>query len=162
MKKIIVLLMVILCVMAVHTVNTEDVVRIHIRANSDSAEDQEIKLLVRDKVNEFLAPLLESPENKEEAVAVLHKHSGEIEAIAEAVSGAECSVRVSDESFPKKTYGGKVYPAGEYTALILEIGSGEGRNWWCVAYPNMCFTSSEKKVEYRSIIVELLERIGIL
>ena len=71
-------------------------------------------------------------------------------------------VTLGNEYFPEKTYNNKTYPEGEYTALIIEIGEGAGRNWWCVAFPNMCYTTSEKKVEYKSFFVELLERIGVL
>ncbi len=140
----------------------KDIVRIHIRANSDSEKDQSVKLLVRDRINEYLAPILETPRTKEEAIEILSSELEKLKEIAERTSGMECRVTLSQEHFPTKTYNSKVYPAGEYTALIIEIGTGEGRNWWCVAFPNMCYTTSEKRVEYKSFFIEFLERIGVL
>ncbi len=145
-----------------NTTMAEDIVRIHIRANSNSESDQAIKLKVRDEINEYLSPILEKPKTKEEAVALLNNEVDNLKNIAEQVSGQKCRVSINEEYFPEKTYNDKVYPEGEYTALIIEIGSGEGRNWWCVAFPNMCYTSSEKEVEYKSFFVEFLERLGIL
>ena len=164
MRKILVVLMAVIMVLTVsaNAFESKDIVRIHIRANSNSQYDQDVKIRVRDKINEYLAPILEKPESKEEAVDILKKELTKLKDIAEMVSGKICRVTLEEEYFPQKTYNNKTYPEGEYTALIIEIGSGEGRNWWCVAFPNMCYTTSEKKVEYKSFFVELLERIGIL
>ena len=145
-----------------NTTMAEDIVRIHIRANSNSESDQAVKLKVRDEINEYLTPILEKPETKEEALNVLKNELDTLKDMAEKVSGQECKVSIKEEYFPEKTYNNKVYPEGEYTALIIEIGSGEGRNWWCVAFPNMCYTSSEKQVEYKFFFIEILERLGVL
>ncbi len=161
MKKILCVIL-ILGALLLNVNAQKDIVRIHIRANSDSEQDQSVKLLVRDRINEYLAPILKEPESKEEAVEILTSELENLKDIAESVSGMECRVTLGQEHFPQKTYNNKVYPAGEYTALIIEIGSGTGRNWWCVAFPNMCYTASEKKVEYKSFFMELLERIGVL
>lgn len=142
---------------------SKDIVRIHIRANSNSEEDQNIKYKVRDEINEYLTPILNTPETKTEAVNVLNDELENLKNIAENVSGEDCRVTLGLEYFPEKTYNNKIYPEGEYTALIIEIGEGQGRNWWCVAFPNMCYTTAEEnKVVYKSFIVEFLERIGIL
>ncbi|MBE7092231.1 MAG: hypothetical protein E7365_03505 [Clostridiales bacterium] len=164
MKKIIIfMLIVIVAVVGIFNLNLkQDIVRIHIRANSDSESDQATKLLVRDKVNEYLAPVLEQLETKEQAVEVLTQQLPELQKIAQDVSKTDCNVTLGQEYFPRKNYNGTVYPEGEYTALIIEIGEGAGRNWWCVAFPNMCYTTSEKKVEYKSFFVEILERLGVL
>lgn len=140
----------------------QDIVRIHIRANSDSESDQQVKLLVRDEINKYLAPVLETLSTKQQAVETLNKHLPALQEIAQSVSETDCRVTLGQEYFPEKNYNGTVYPEGEYTALIIEIGEGAGRNWWCVAFPNMCYTSSEKKVEYKSFFVEILERLGVL
>lgn len=140
----------------------EDIVRIHIRANSNCENDQAVKLQVRDEINKYLAPLLEKPETKDEAVEILSGEIEKLKSIAETVSGEKCTVSLKEEYFPEKTYNDKTYPEGEYTALIIEIGSGEGRNWWCVAFPNMCYTKAEKNVEYKSFFVEILKRLGVL
>lgn len=164
MRKILVALMAVIMALtvSVKAFDYKDIVRIHIRANSNSQEDQDMKIQVRDKINQYLAPILEKPKSKEEAVEILEKELVKLKDIADSVSGQNCRVTLGEEYFPKKTYNNKTYPEGEYTALIIEIGTGQGRNWWCVAFPNMCYTTSEKKVEYKSFFVELLERIGIL
>lgn len=164
MRKILIGILAVIMVMTVSAKANEsnDIVRIHIRADSNSQYDQNVKIQVRDKINEYLAPILEKPESKEEAVELLEKELTSLKEIAQTVSGKACKVTLGEEYFSQKTYNNKTYPEGEYTALIIEIGSGEGRNWWCVAFPNMCYTTSEKKVEYKSFFVELLERIGVL
>ncbi len=164
MKKIITVFVVILMLAAVCNGMTfkNDIVRLHIRANSDSEYDQNVKLLVRDEINEYLSQRLENVKTKKQALSVLSNELEQLNTIAQSVSGSECRVLFKEEYFPEKNYNGKVYPEGEYTALIIEIGKGAGQNWWCVAFPNMCFTKSEKKVEYKSFFVELLERIGVL
>jgi stage II sporulation protein R len=162
MKKLLAILLMIAAVFFILERKNDDIVRIHIRANSDTVQDQETKLRVRDEINEYIAPLLSDLKTKAQTVSVLENELQNLEKIAEATADTPCTVRLNEEFFPEKNYNGKVYPAGEYTALIIEIGEGKGQNWWCVAFPNMCFTSSEKKVEYKSFIVELLERIGIL
>ncbi len=141
----------------------EDIVRIHIRANSNLEADQDVKFKVRDSINQYLTPILNKPKTKDEAVKVLNGELENLKNIAEEVSGEECNVTLGLEYFPEKTYNNEIYPEGEYTALIIEIGEGKGRNWWCVAFPNMCYTTAnENKVQYKTFIVEILERIGIL
>ena len=164
MKKVLVsvLIFVVLLVAVINVNAKNDIVRIHIRANSDSEYDQAVKIKVRDEINLYLAPILEEPKTKEQAVNTLNDHLETLEQIAETVSGKDCKVTLGNEYFPEKNYNGTVYPEGEYTALIIEIGEGKGRNWWCVAFPNMCYTKSEKKTEYKWFFVEFLERLGVL
>ncbi len=164
MKKFMIFALIItLIVGGIYNTNlNQDIVRIHIRANSDSEYDQNIKLLVRDEINLYLAPILENFKTKQQAVKELNKQLPVLQQIAQSVSDSQCTVTLGQEYFPEKNYNGTVYPEGEYTALIIEIGEGKGRNWWCVAFPNMCYTSSEKKVEYKSFFVEILKRLGVL
>ncbi len=165
MKRIIALAtaIVLSVIMAVAVNDPKDIVRIHIRANSDSEADQQVKIQVRDEINEYLSPKLTNVKTKKQAEEIISGAIPEIKEIAENVSGENVNVTLSEEQFPEKTYNDKVYPAGEYTALIVSIGEGEGHNWWCVAFPPMCYTSSKSgKTEYRSLIYDFLERIGIL
>ncbi len=164
MKKILVpILIFVVLISGVINVNAKnDIVRIHIRANSDTEQDQSVKIKVRDEINLYLQPILEEPKTKEQAVKILNQHLDKLKEIAQNVSKKECKVTLGQEYFPERNYNGTVYPEGEYTALIIEIGEGKGRNWWCVAFPNMCYTSSEKKTEYKSFFVEILERLGVL
>lgn len=165
MKKLFVMIALTLCAaIMLFKVNAKnDIVRIHIRAASDSEYDQQVKIQVRDVINEYLAPKLKDVKTKKQAEKVIFEELSEIEKIGESIAGCDVSARLTQENFPEKTYGNKTYPAGEYTALIIEIGGGEGRNWWCVAFPPMCYTTNESgKTQYRSLIYDFLERIGLI
>jgi stage II sporulation protein R len=120
------------------------VLRFHVLANSDSEEDQELKLEVRDAVGAFLEQELSGIAGLEESREVIQKKLNEIEMIAESVVkeyGSEYLVKTSlvRVDFPPKSYGALTFPAGNYEALQVCIGTGEGQNWWCVMYPNLCF-----------------------
>ena len=142
----------------------EEYIRIHVRANSDSDEDQTVKLAVRDAIVQYLAPLSVGVKTKSEMWALLDKKKTEILKTANDTllsAGYEYQSRVSlgRETFPTKTYGDLTLKEGEYDALIVELGTGKGKNWWCVAYPPLCFIASEQtgkeEVEYRSWIAKL-------
>jgi len=120
------------------------VVRFHVRAESNSEEDQRIKLKVRDDVIEVSEKLLFNCENREESLKILSENMELIEKTAQKSvyeNGGKESVRaeIRKEIFPLKKYGSLSFPAGEYTALVVEIGSGKGRNWWCVMFPKLCY-----------------------
>lgn len=123
------------------------VVRFHVLANSDSTEDQALKLRVRDKILADFAAVLTSCESKAETLAALETVQGEIcqRALEEVISaGYDYSVSVSivREEFPFKRYEDLIFPAGVYDALRIEIGAAAGQNWWCVLYPQMCFVDA--------------------
>lgn len=165
MKKIFILIALTLCAtIMLFKVNAKDnIVRIHIRAASDSEYDQQIKISVRDEINEYLAPKLKDVKTKKQAEKIIIESLPEIERTGRSVAECDVSARLVQEYFPEKTYGNKTYPAGEYTALIVDIGGGKGRNWWCVAFPPMCYTSDKSgKTQYRSLIYDFLERIGLI
>ena len=127
--------------------------RIHIRANSNSAEDQRVKYLVKDAVVEALIPLLSEAETKAEAKEIVEKNLNYVNAVADAVLASEgfdyCGkARVAVEQFPTRVYDDITLPAGEYEAVILDLGSGEGDNWWCLVYPAFCFIKSENSTNY--------------
>lgn len=130
----------------------EKILRFHVRANSDSREDQELKLKVRDAVGTLMSEKLKEAEDKKMCRDIVKEHMQEIIHTAEQVIAEEgydypVSAYVSDVDFPVKTYGSYTFPAGEYEALEVVIGAGMGRNWWCVMYPNMCFEGSVYEVE---------------
>ena len=104
---------------------SEEVLRFHVLANSDSREDQALKLKVRDKVLEFL-----------EANMADEQHMTEDETV----------MWMTTCWFPDKTYGDVTFPAGNYEALRIEIGSAKGHNWWCVLYPSLCFRDAANAV----------------
>lgn len=125
----------------------EQILRFHVIANSDSKEDQALKMEVKDEVVAYIGELLEDCEGLEETRECLSRHLLQIEETAEAViESAGCSYPVSASMertfFPRKTYGDLAFPAGEYEALRIEIGAAEGQNWWCVMYPSLCFVDS--------------------
>lgn len=121
-----------------------EVLRLHILANSDSQEDQALKLKVRDAVLSYAGDLFGATQSKEQAVAQAWSVLGQLEEVAEQTlreNGCEYQVKASIERvfFPTREYGeGNRLPAGFYDALRLEIGRAQGRNWWCILYPPLC------------------------
>ena len=125
----------------------DKVVRLHILANSDSEEDQALKLRVRDRVLERATELLEQTGDRREAADVLQSHLPELERIAaeeisDCVYEYDVTAEVANTMFPTKEYDGFTLPAGEYLALRIIIGEGNGHNWWCVVFPPLCTTAA--------------------
>ncbi len=130
---------------------SEKIIRFHVKANSDSQTDQELKLKVRDAVGAFMKEELEDVSDLEESRRILLQNMEKIEERARQVIKANgysygVSAQLSYVDFPEKSYGDYTFPAGEYEALQVVIGQGEGKNWWCVMYPNMCFRGSVYEV----------------
>lgn len=126
---------------------SDKVVRLHVLANSDSEEDQALKLKVRDRILAYTEPLLESAEGRLEAEGLLRGQLLELERIAgEEIAangyGYAVSVRLEDTMFPTREYEGFTLPAGKYLALRVVIGEGAGQNWWCVVFPPLCAAAS--------------------
>ena len=122
---------------------SEKLVRLHVVANSDSDEDQALKLCVRDTIIEVLGGPLQGITDPKEAQAVIMDNFGAIECAALdeiSASGYNYGVSVSLalEDFPTREYDTFSLPAGEYTALRVVIGDGDGKNWWCVVFPPLC------------------------
>ena len=127
------------------------VLRFHVRANSDSKEDQALKLKVRDAIGSLMSPKMQNVKGIEECRQIARDNMKEIVDTARKVitsSGYDYAVEayIKDVDFPDKTYGEYTFPAGNYEALEVIIGSGAGHNWWCVMYPNMCFSGSVYEV----------------
>lgn len=122
-----------------------DTLRLHILANSDSPEDQLLKLQVRDAVLDTVAELTVDAQTKQQAVEAVRTALPELKAIARnVVQGRQnVEVRLEQREFEAKDYGTFRLPAGEYTALRIELGSARGHNWFCVLYPALCVGSSE-------------------
>lgn len=131
-------------VSAVSTDIQNSVFRLHVIANSDSAEDQNLKYIVRDKVLEYINSISGNESSKEDVIKLARKNINEIQKIAEDTiieNGYNYSVKlnIGNFAFPTKTYGDISFPAGYYDALKIEIGEAKGRNWWCVMFPPLCF-----------------------
>lgn len=123
------------------------ILRFHVLANSNMEGDQEVKKCVRDAVGIYLKPLLEDAEDLEDTKQIVDENMEHIIEVAERTlqeHGYDYSVSacITRTDFPEKTYGMYTFPAGEYEALQIVLGEGEGQNWWCVLYPNMCFRGS--------------------
>ncbi len=124
----------------------EDIFRLHILANSDSEEDQALKLKVRDAVLEYMKTLTADISDKQAVIELSKKHSDDFKKIAEQIiqeNGYDYSVtiEIGNFYFPTKYYGNISLPAGNYDALKIEIGQAKGQNWWCSLFPPLCFVS---------------------
>lgn len=127
------------------------ILRFHVLANSDSKEDQAVKLKVRDAVGDYMAPLLEEAEDLEETRQIVEARMEEIIKVAQETLTEEgyeypVSASLTETLFPEKTYGSYTFPKGTYEALQIVLGEGKGENWWCVLYPNMCFRGAVYEV----------------
>ena len=125
----------------------DKMIRLHIVAQSDSEEDQALKLAVRDRLLETYFSDLSAVRDADEAYDYFASRLDDIAATAEAelaARGCDRPVKVTlgDELFPNRYYDGFSLPAGEYTALRVTIGDGQGRNWWCVMFPPLCTSSA--------------------
>ena len=136
----------------------DNVIRMHVLANSDSEEDQTLKLLVRDAVLEKTKTLLENVDSREQAERVLRQNIPEIEQAALAAlhaAGADHTVaaELGQEIYPTREYENLAFPAGEYLSLRVMIGEAEGKNWWCVLFPPLCLTaaSAQSKQENETL-----------
>lgn len=129
----------------------EKIIRFHVIANSDTKEDQDLKLAVRDAVGIKMSGLLKDAADRSQSEAVIRKNMEDMKQTAEKViteRGYDYDVDIclTDTDFPVKTYGAYTFPAGNYEALEIVIGAGRGHNWWCVMYPNMCFSNTMYEV----------------
>ena len=122
----------------------DSVFRLHVIANSDSVEDQNLKYLVRDNLLKFMNELCSNCTSKEEAINVTKQNKDKFQEIAlETIKNEgfsyDVTVNIGNFEFPTKTYGDISLPAGYYDALRVEIGEAKGQNWWCVMFPPLCF-----------------------
>ena len=126
----------------------DQLIRFHVIANSDSEQDQALKRAVRDAILKEVAPKLAISRSLDESRQILKKIRPEMEDIARTVVkdwGKDYLVHTEygHFSFPTKSYGSLVLPAGDYEALRVVIGEGQGSNWWCVLFPPLCFIDIE-------------------
>lgn len=130
---------------AVHTQQeiSDKVVRLHVVANSDSEEDQALKLRVRDAILARTTALLEASDDRSDAEGLIRGQLLELEELAKkeiAAAGYDYTVEaeLTEMDFPTKEYESFTLPAGNYLALRVSIGEGKGQNWWCVVFPPLC------------------------
>lgn len=119
------------------------VLRFHIRANSDTVADQQKKLRIKQSLLEWLTPILSENTSKSETIQCIRKNLPDIRKEAARMAAPEpVTVTLQKEWFPEKTYGTCTFPEGIYDALRVDIGQAKGHNWWCVLYPSLCFADA--------------------
>ena len=126
----------------------DSVIRLHVLANSDTDEDQALKLEVRDAVLAYTEELLRGVETRSDAEALLSEHLDGIRAaatarLAELGRTDPVAVEFNVETYPTRQYGSCCFPSGDYLSLRVMIGEAAGRNWWCVLFPPLCIVTAE-------------------
>jgi len=162
----------------------DNVLRLHVIANSDSNADQSLKLQVRDAVLSQGAELFDGSVGRDDAAAKITPSIPRLEAAAQDVidqngRAYRAKVTIGEEYFPTRSYGGVTIPAGKYMAVKVTLGGGEGQNWWCIMFPPLCLpaaqdsvsidafldgdgvkvVNSDPKYEFRFKAVEIIEKI---
>ena len=132
-----------------------DYLRLHIRANSNSEIDQNIKYKIKDELVEFLTPYFCNVTSKNEAIEIVNNLKEKMSEICVEVLrkngfNYSANVKINNEYFPTRTYSNTTLESGYYDAVIVELGSAEGDNWWCVMYPPLCFITRENQTEITS------------
>ena len=130
----------------------DSVLRLHVLANSDSEEDQALKLKVRDSILEASASIMQDAETREDAIKAVNAAIPTLESAASETiraEGFDYSVRIElcEESYPTKSYESFCFPAGSYLSLRVLIGDAEGQNWWCVLFPPLCLSAATDQSE---------------
>lgn len=123
---------------------SNNVFRLHVIANSNSKEDQDLKYKVRDNLINYMNTLCSNCNDKEEVIKIAQANKENFKEIAKntIISKGfdyDVDVEIGNFSFPTKTYGDISFPSGNYDALRIKIGKAEGKNWWCMLYPSLCF-----------------------
>ena len=170
MKKVILavvaLAVLVAVIAAVPSRANADFLRIHIRADSNDSADQNVKYEVKSAVVDYLTPYLTKATSKKKAMSIVRSHLRNIEAVCDRVLAANgfsytSRAKLCEEQFPDRTYGDVTLAAGVYDALIIELGSGSGNNWWCVVYPPLCFVGGESngtnQIVYKSKLQEIID-----
>ena len=146
--------------------DNQDFLRIHIRANSNQIADQNVKYAVKKAVVNYLTPYLAQATTKQQAMQIVASKLVAIQQVADEVLQQNCfdynsKAVLCAEEFPTRSYDGVVLNAGVYDALIVNLGSGKGDNWWCVVYPPLCFVpnknNGESNVVFRWKILEIIQ-----
>lgn len=166
-KIIVVLVLIVIAMVAIYAVESyyeivkleDKIIRLHILANSDTLQDQELKLKVRNNILNSFNNRFSNITNKKESEALILKNLNEIKDIAQKTimdEGYYYDVRVyyGKYKFPIREYDDIALPSGDYDAVRVEIGEAKGQNWWCVMFPPLCFTDFGKKIDSGFEIVE--------
>lgn len=156
MKKLIKLLLCLLLVVTTvsvydlwqdHQTLKQDLIRLHVVANSDLSDDQDIKLQVKDAVVAYLEPIIEQFSDKEQVMEYLRENLAVLQELSNSVLDRlgikqRAKVTLQQEAFGVREYDTFSLPSGMYDSLRIVIGDGEGKNWWCVAFPSLCLPAT--------------------
>lgn len=169
MKKIAIIALLLVSVLAIVAMapqkqSDSDYLRIHIRADSNSDEDQNVKYVVKNAVVQYLAPFLAQATTKSKALQIVEKHLDSIKEVCNSVLRSQgknylATVKLCKEDFPDRRYQDLTLSAGVYDALIINLGSGSGNNWWCVVYPPLCFVegvSGSQGLVFKSKLLQII------
>ena len=144
-----------------------DYLRLHIRANSNSEQDQNVKYKIKDKLMYILTPYLCDVESKEKAVEIIHNNNTKIvneclNLLQENGFWYSVNIKIANEFFPTRKYSNTTLESGYYDAVIIELGAAVGDNWWCVMYPPLCFVNKNEninQIKYKSVIYEWFKKL---
>ena len=170
MKKIVSIIIILVCCVLVgfgifSQQNKQEYIRIHVRANSNLSVDQNVKYEIKDKIVSYLIPQVANCNTREDFVVMINNNLNNLEQIANDVLQEKgfsygAKVKFCQENFPTRSYDGVVLESGVYDSIIVELGTAEGDNWWCVVYPPLCFISNNSQdILYKSRILEILKSI---
>ena len=177
MKKVILVVLTIIVAFLVYiNVNAEvgeiiipeAAIRVRVIANSNSINDQSMKMKVKAKIEESISPMLIGIDNVEDARTVISSEIEQLESDVEVLFAdndydKDFVVNFGDNYFPEKDYRGVHYDEGEYESLVVTIGDGEGDNWWCVLFPPLCLLEAEESevddTEYQFFVTKMLNKI---
>ncbi len=170
MKKIVSIIIILVCCVLVgfgifSQQNKQEYIRIHVRANSNLSVDQNVKYEIKDKIVSDLIPQVANCNTREDFVVIINNNLNNLEQIANDVLQEKgfsygAKVKFCQENFPTRSYDGVVLESGVYDSIIVELGTAEGDNWWCVVYPPLCFISNNSQdILYKSRILEILKSI---
>lgn len=173
MKKVFIISLVLLGIATVNTRSNQvlipkQAIRFRVIANSNQKSDQDIKLLVRNKIQTELYNDVVNTKNIKEARNIVKRNLNKYDttvkiALTENQINQDYTINYGTNYFPEKTYKGVVYPEGNYESLVVTLGNGIGENWWCVLFPPLCLLEAEETeekttVEYHSFIKDILDK----
>ena len=139
----------------------ENAIRFRIIANSNNENDQQLKHIIKDDVEEEIYKLIKVAKNTEEARNIITSNLDRIDGILKKYN-VNYDINYGSNFFPQKTYKGIEYPEGEYESLVITLGQGIGKNWWCVLFPPLCLLDEESNiddVEYKFYAEKLINKL---
>lgn len=166
MKKGIIILFIITVVIAVSNQKSEllipnESIRFRVIANSDSDTDQELKMAIKESVEQELNKLIIKAHNIDEARSVIARNLDQVKNIVNQYH-VDYQINFGDNYFPTKEYKGVSYPAGDYESLVITLGKGNGKNWWCVMFPPLCLLEAEENnledVDYQFFVKKIIDK----